>query len=500
MSVHWVDESSVRAAINDVRSDATPTNWMLITYEGPKSQKLVLSGSGSGGIDELASHLTPEMVGYGLVRRTDKIDDSETVKFGFILYIGDKVPIMQKARISVHTGGVKDFIGQFHVDITATSPSELTDDILARKIQDTSGSGTRVLDETGSRASTRSTSSAKSAGGSLPRSASASKDALSFENQDALREIRTGNVNWILYTYASGGNTNTIVLHGQGTGGVDELVSHLDDGIVAYGLVRLIERVDESDTVKFAFINWTGDNVPRMLRARIGTHSGAVKQFFSPFHVDINATQKSEVTEDIVRSTVKKAAGTADHVISKSSSSSSISTSSGSGEYARSPATKGASTQPKLSATAQQTQGITLVDQAAIQSAIQDVRSDATPTNWVLVTYDGPNSSALTLLGKGDGGVEELISHLKDDIVAYGLIREVEQYELTQNVRFAFIDWVGENIHRMLRAKLGTHSGAVKALFSPYHVDLHPTNLSEISPTIVQDKIRQAMGTAKHVL
>lgn len=499
MSVQWVDESSVRAAINDVRSDASSTNWMLITYEGPKSQKLVLSGSGSGGLDELVAQLTPEMVGYGLVRRTDKIDDSETVKFGFILYIGDKVPIMQKARISVHTGGVKDFIGQFHVDITATSPSELTDEILARKIQDTSGSGTRVLDESGSRASTKLGSSKSSGGASIPRSASGSKDALSFENQDALREIRAGNVNWILYTYASGGNTNTIVLHGQGNGGVDELVSNLDDATVAYGLVRLIERVDESDTVKFAFINWTGDNIPRMLRARIGTHSGAVKQFFSPYHVDINATHKSEVTEDIVRSTVKKAAGTADHVISKSSSSSNI-TSSGSGEYARSPATKGASSQPKLSATAQQTQGITLVDQSAIQSAIQDVRSDATPTNWVLVTYDGSNSTALTLLGKGEGGVEELISNLKDDIVAYGLIREVEQYELTQNVRFAFVDWVGENIHRMLRAKLGTHSGAVKALFSPYHVDLHPTNLSEISPSIVADKIRFSMGTAKHVL
>ncbi len=35
------------------------------------------------------------------------------------------------------------------------------------------------------------------------------------------------------------------------------------------------------------------------------------------------------------------------------------------------------------------------------------------------------------------------------DIAAYGLIREVEQYELTKNVRFAFVDWVGENIHRI---------------------------------------------------
>jgi Cofilin/tropomyosin-type actin-binding protein len=87
-------------------------------------------------------------------------------------------------------------------------------------------------------------------------------------------------VNWILYTY-SGGNSNTVVLKGKGSGGVDELLEQLDDSTVGYGLVRLIERVDESDTVKFAYINWTGDNIPRMLRARLGTHSGAIKEFLS---------------------------------------------------------------------------------------------------------------------------------------------------------------------------------------------------------------------------
>jgi hypothetical protein len=91
---------------------------------------------------------------------------------------------------------------------------------------------------------------------------------------------RAGDVNWVIYTY-SAGNPNTVVLKAKGTGGVDELVSHLDDATVGYGLVRLIERIDESDTVKFAYINWTGDNIPRMLRARLGTHSGAVKEFLS---------------------------------------------------------------------------------------------------------------------------------------------------------------------------------------------------------------------------
>jgi hypothetical protein len=30
-----------------------------------------------------------------------------------------------------------------------------------------------------------------------------------------------------------------------------------------------------------------------MLRARLGTHQGAVRAFFAPFHVDISATQQS---------------------------------------------------------------------------------------------------------------------------------------------------------------------------------------------------------------
>jgi len=73
--------------------------------------------AGTGGIEELATKLQPNQIGYGLVRKVDRIDDSETVKFAFILYIGEKVGTMQKGRTSVHTGAVKSFFGNFHVDI-----------------------------------------------------------------------------------------------------------------------------------------------------------------------------------------------------------------------------------------------------------------------------------------------------------------------------------------------------------------------------------------------
>jgi len=462
---------------------------MLIKYEGPKSQTLVLAGSGTGGINELAGHLSNDNVGYGLVRKTDRIDDSETVKFAFILFLGEKVGIMQKARISVHAGAVKDVIGQFHIDIATSAVDDLTEEALVRKIQDTSGSGTRVLDESGARMAKTASNSSKP---TIPRSVSGSgsSDNVALPSKDGIQELRAGNINWILYT----SDQNKLSLLGQGNGGTDELVQHLQDDIVAYGLVRLIERVDESDTVKFAFISWVGDNIPRMLRARLGTHSGAVKEFFHPYHVDINATQKSEVSEDIVMDKVKRAAGTAVHVRDTVGGPHSTS------RYSSTTHTPTSSSQARSTPiVAKQVQGITIKDEADLRAAIQDVRSDASSTNWAAATYDGANSSTVVLLGKGSGGVEELISHLRDDIVAYGLVRIVEEFDLSQNVRFVFVNWVGENINRMFRAKLGTHSGAVKEIFSPYHVDLHPTNKSEISADILSEKVRHSMGTAQHV-
>jgi hypothetical protein len=51
--------------------------------------------------------------------------------------------------------------------------------------------------------------------------------------------------------------------------------------MVAYGLVKKIERIDESNTLRFCFVYWLGEHVPRMQRARISTHRGAILDFFA---------------------------------------------------------------------------------------------------------------------------------------------------------------------------------------------------------------------------
>lgn len=55
------------AAYDDVRNDKTDTNWLLIDYEGNKD-KLVLTATGSGGLEELKKHLVDSNASFAYAR------------------------------------------------------------------------------------------------------------------------------------------------------------------------------------------------------------------------------------------------------------------------------------------------------------------------------------------------------------------------------------------------------------------------------------------------
>ena len=83
-----------------------------------------------------------------------------------------------------------------------------------------------------------------------------------------------------------------------------------------------------------------------------------------------------------------------------------------------------------------------------------------------LVGYEGKKGDTLVSLGKGNGGVDELVALLEDDMVGYGLVRKIEKFDESLTVKFAHVVFIGENINRMHRARLGTHKGAINALFA----------------------------------
>lgn len=401
---------------------------------------------------------------------------------------------------------------------------------------DTSGSGSRVLSDTGKTHLSQQVHSTPSR--SYKRSTISSKDdLLTFVDEEnaalRIKEFRKSEENWILYTYEEN-SSNRLVFHASGSGDVSEMKESLRDDIVCYGLVRKIDRIDESDTIKFCFVQWIGENINRLLRARLGTHKGAVNEFFSPFHVDITATELNELDDEIIEKLIKITSGTESRVLSDdkvipsekivatkkvsstptpSVSNDTTSESSISNDDSTSTETKSTNTsytrsggntktsKPVKSLVSSDTIELNFEDEEQVLKAIASVRSSEDGTNWALVTYNAPSKSkTLKLLGTGTGGIDEFIDHLQDDIVGYGLVRFIEQIDQSETVKFCFINWVGDNVHRMQRAVLSTHKGFVRNLFSPFHVDHECNRKDEISEEIIMAKIKKASGTANFVL
>ncbi|KAL7722711.1 Coactosin [Entamoeba marina] len=145
MDAQIADAETVQQIISEIRNENNPTNWVLLTYESPKSQNLVLAGQGEGGVDEMKGLFTDEGIFFGLARDFDQIDDSLTVKFAFIEWIGDKSPRLQKARISMQLGAIQSFFGQYHVSHMCSHLDDISSEMILKKIKNASGSASHVL-------------------------------------------------------------------------------------------------------------------------------------------------------------------------------------------------------------------------------------------------------------------------------------------------------------------------------------------------------------------
>jgi len=269
--------------------------------------------------------------------------------------------------------------------------------------------------------------------------------------------------------------------------------------MVAFGLIRKVEQIDQTSASKFAFVKFQGSDIPVMLKARLGTHSGVVKSLFHPYHVTIDATHVSEITDDIIMNSVKAASGTKLNVLETTTTTSSQSSlHRGDGMNTRTTATKGQIVQKPAS----EGSAIKFLDEQAIRDSIKEVRKDNIDPriDWTLVGYEGGKGNTLTLLGKGAGGLDEMLPLLSDGIVAYALLRRTERIDQTDAVKFVFIEWLGENIDRMHKARLSTYSGAINALFHPWHVDLRQvSHLRELSNEHINNKIQETSGTKSKV-
>jgi hypothetical protein len=133
-----LSDKALADAILKVRSDASPETYCVFGYEG--NSKIVLKDIGTGSCYECIDDMDEGSVSYALLRVTGTRDqESKTVKFVFICYVGPSVGGMQKGRVNGHKGDVKAMVGQSHVDIQADDKADLTEANITAKLKKASG-------------------------------------------------------------------------------------------------------------------------------------------------------------------------------------------------------------------------------------------------------------------------------------------------------------------------------------------------------------------------
>lgn len=145
MDAEIINNDEFQQIIANIRDENNPTNWVALTYEGPKSKKLVIAGSGEGGVDEMKGIFKDTGIFYGMVRDFDQIDDSRTVKFAFIEFLGDKAPRLQKAGSGMQLTAIQSAFGQFHVSHMCSDLDDVSSEIILNKIKNASGSANHVI-------------------------------------------------------------------------------------------------------------------------------------------------------------------------------------------------------------------------------------------------------------------------------------------------------------------------------------------------------------------
>jgi len=132
-------------AWHEMSDNKSANNWLLLFVGADK--KVSVTGTGTGGYKELIAAFDPALVQFGVLRVIGK-DNRQTLeamrtKFVFFTYIGDKVSVLNKARVSVQRPSVEKIFNGYATRIDVSSDLQtFTREAIAKELLKCGGAHT----------------------------------------------------------------------------------------------------------------------------------------------------------------------------------------------------------------------------------------------------------------------------------------------------------------------------------------------------------------------
>ncbi|KAL6063066.1 Actin binding protein [Balamuthia mandrillaris] len=130
------------------------------------------------------------------------------------------------------------------------------------------------------------------------------------------------------------------------------------------------------------------------------------------------------------------------------------------------------------------------VSDPSLLDAFEDVRNDATPTNWVIYTYK-PRSDSIKVQSTGTGDLKEMLEELGEGKVQYCFIR----FNLNGTFKFVYIAWCGEGVSGMRRGSFANHAVDMSKFLTGFHVQINARAWEDINEQDILARLKKATGS-----
>jgi hypothetical protein len=341
-------------------------------------------------------------------------------------------------------------------------------------------------------------------------------------------------LNWV------GNSGNTLQVAAEGAGGWDEALKQLQekdalkDG--AYVFLRKDHKVEMAKTVKFAVVEWFPAGLKAMRRMALQQIKPQVLSLLKPLHVELQATDLTDVNQTIIDDKIGFGSGTKSHVKDGKSAakkeepaaaSPKESAAAAAGGSVPAPSADAPKDEPKKDPPAKKEPvkkepakapaksggggggggarfggggggGVKVTDQKAFDDTMKEVRDDKKNTNWIVASYTATDT--LTLIGSGTDGFTGMIAQIEDSNINFALLRVTEVIDNKSKVtKFVYIRSVPPAVKPMKKGEISTRLGAIEKIFGQSHVQFDINLKTELTEKIVMDKVGQASGSKSNV-
>jgi hypothetical protein len=133
-----ITDPTIASAWKDMSEQKSANNWLLTACT--KEGVVTLAGSGQGGFHELVKAFDQSKVMFGVLKvlgkDVRKSVESIRPKFIFFTYIGEGVPVLQRARVSVQRPDIEKVFNGYSVrmDISGGNMATFSKDEIAKEL------------------------------------------------------------------------------------------------------------------------------------------------------------------------------------------------------------------------------------------------------------------------------------------------------------------------------------------------------------------------------